>query len=126
MLWEINRPEASVKGNPIYEFFGVERYWRYNKPKMLELLKNGRIEQKKGELPYLKRYLDEMSGKQLQDIWIDIKPVHSKKMVYPTQKPEALLDRIVTCSSTLVRLSMIHLQVREHRESCVSNHLENG
>jgi hypothetical protein len=69
---------------------------------MKELYKQGRIIQKKpGNVPRYKRYLDEGKGVELQDIWIDIKPVSNSKedLGYPTQKPELLLERIINTSS---------------------------
>jgi len=66
------------------------------------LLADGRIEYKKGKMPQYKRYLDEMTGVPLQDIWIDIRPVSSQgneRLGYPTQKPEALLERIISAST---------------------------
>src|SRR5438105_4639126 len=51
----------------------------------------------------LKRYLDEMPGTLVGNVWDDIEPVNSQaaeRLGYPTQKPIALLDRIVTASST--------------------------
>ena len=55
----------------------------------------------RGDMPAYKRYLDEMPGVPLQDIFIDIQPVVGKleRLGYPTQKPEALLERIVRASS---------------------------
>ena len=56
----------------------------------------------KGSVPRLKRYLDEMTGIPLQDVWNDIPPLgaHAKeRMGYPTQKPMALLERILLASS---------------------------
>jgi DNA modification methylase len=57
---------------------------------------------KPGAWPYLKLYLDEMPGVVLQDIWTDIErvnPVAAERLGYPTQKPLALLERIVSASS---------------------------
>ena len=56
----------------------------------------------KGEMPRLKRYLDEMQGVALQDIFSDISPVSAhaaERLGYPTQKPLALLERIISASS---------------------------
>jgi DNA modification methylase len=57
---------------------------------------------KRGGMPMLKRYADEQPGVPLQDVWTDIRPMHnlSKERVgYPTQKPEALMERIIAASS---------------------------
>ncbi len=56
----------------------------------------------KGEMPAYKRYLDEMPGTPLQDLFLDIQPIASQageRLGYPTQKPLALLDRIISASS---------------------------
>ena len=102
-LGDIAGPGGSAKGNPKYEVMGVTRYWRYSQEKMQELIDDGRIVQvKPGAVPRYKRYLDEMPGVSLQDIWNDINNLstQSKERVgYPTQKPLALLDRIIRASS---------------------------
>lgn len=102
MLDNISGPGGASKGNPRYEFLGVTRYWRYSKEMMEQLYKEGRIVQtKKGNVPRYKRYLDEMKGNPLQDLWDDVKPVSTSKegFGFPTQKPELLLERIITASS---------------------------
>jgi DNA modification methylase len=98
-LGDLTGPGGASKGNPQYEFLGVKRYWRYSEVKMQELFASGRIAYDKGKVPLLKRYLDEMRGKPVQDIWADISLDNSKKGRFPTQKPEALLERIIGTSS---------------------------
>ena len=66
---------------------------------MLGLLASGRIAHKNGKVPLLKRYLDEMKGKPLQDVWTDLTQRYQKKERFPTQKPEALLERIINAST---------------------------
>src|ERR1044072_3755363 len=82
---------------------GVSRYWQYSKDKMQELNKQGRIVQTRpGAVPQYKRYLDEMPGVPLQDVWTDLRPIgrHAKERLgFPTQKPLALLERILKSSS---------------------------
>lgn len=96
---DLTGPGGASKGNPLYEFLGVKRYWRYSKVKMFELLAVGKIAYEEGKVPMLKRYLDEMRGKTIQDIWTDI-PLNCKKgKRFPTQKPEGLLERIISTSS---------------------------
>ncbi len=102
-LSDITGPGGAAKGNPKYEVMGVTRYWRYSKAKMKELIDEGRIVQTKpGAVPAYKRYLDEMPGVPLQDVWTDISPIPSRgaeRLGYPTQKPETLLERIIESSS---------------------------
>ena len=96
-------PGRGTRGHPQYEFLGVRRYWRYNEAKMQRLFDEGRIVQTApGRVPRYKRYLDEMPGVAVGDSWEDISLVlgQSKEHVgYPTQKPLALLDRIIKASS---------------------------
>lgn len=100
-LGDLTGPGGPNKGNARYEFLGVIRYWRYSKERMLDLLNNGRIVQKKpGSVPLLKRYLDEMLGKPVQDIWDDINLARGAESTgYPTQKPVKLLERLVYVST---------------------------
>ena len=96
-------PGGAAKGNPSYEVMGVTRYWRYSRDKMDELIKQGRVVQTRpGGVPRYKRYLDEMPGVPLQDIWTDVNPIgaqEAERLGYPTQKPEKLLDRIIEAST---------------------------
>ncbi|MEM0135842.1 MAG: site-specific DNA-methyltransferase, partial [Thermoplasmatales archaeon] len=85
-----------------YEWNGVSKGWRLPIEKMKELHEQGRIYYtKEGTARYI-RYLDEMQGTALQDTWTDISPVNSmakERVGYPTQKPEALLERIINMAS---------------------------
>lgn len=69
---------------------------------MDRLVAEGRIHHDPGNMPAYKRYLDEMPGVMLQDVWTDISPVAAQgveRIDYPTQKPEQLLERVVQSSS---------------------------
>jgi len=89
--------------NLTYEFLGVTRVWRWTKERMHEAYDRGLVVQTKpGTVPQLKRYLDEQRGKPLGDVWTDIPPINSQaqeRLGYPTQKPVALLERILQASS---------------------------
>lgn len=89
--------------NLTYEFLGVTRVWRWTRERMEEAYRQGLVVQAKpGAVPRLKRYLDEQEGTPVDDVWTDIRPVgsHSAEALgYPTQKPEALLERIIAASS---------------------------
>jgi adenine specific DNA methylase Mod len=102
-LGDLTGPGGAAKGNPRYEVMGVARYWRYSQEKMEELIRQGRIVQTMpGAVPAYKRYLDEMPGVPLQDIWTDIGPIGAQaqeRLGYPTQKPLALLERIIQAGS---------------------------
>ena len=105
-LDNIQGPGGASKGNPYYEVMGVTRYWRYSRETMQKLIEEGRIVQTApGTVPKYKRYLDEMPGKPMQDIWSDVKSLGglgslvNEREDYATQKPEALLERIIKASS---------------------------
>jgi site-specific DNA-methyltransferase (adenine-specific) len=102
-LDNLTGPGGAAKGNAYYEVMGVSRHWRYTKEKMAALISEGRIVQTKpGGVPQYKRYLDEMPGVPCSDDWDDIRPINSQaqeRLGYPTQKPVALLERIINASS---------------------------
>lgn len=85
-----------------YEWNGITRTWRYSQKTMEELDKKGLLYHTSSGFPKKKVYLDEMPGKPLQSIWTDINVIagQAKELVdYATQKPEALLERIIKTSS---------------------------
>lgn len=88
-----NRP------NLTYEFLGVTRVWRWTRERMQAAYEEGRVVQTApGRVPQMKRYLDEQRGIPLGDVWTDIWPLNSQaaeRLGYPTQKPLALLERII-------------------------------
>ena len=96
-------PGGKDRGNPAYEVMGITRYWRYTQEKMQRLIEEGRVIQTKpGTVPHYKRYLDEMPGVPVQDLWDDVPLINNRsdeRLGYPTQKPRALLERIVAASS---------------------------
>lgn len=96
-------PGGASKGNARYEFLGVTRYWRFKREKMEAMHQAGRIVQPSpGAVPRYKRYLDEMPGIALQDVWSDVNAINSQALEavnYVTQKPEALLERIIKLAS---------------------------
>ena len=85
-----------------YEWKGVRRVWRVPESSMQRLESENRIYYTKNGFPRLKRYLDEMQGLPIQDTWTDVEALrswHKELLGYPTQKPEALLERIIKASS---------------------------
>ncbi len=93
-------------GDTLYEWKGQSpppgRYWAFSKANMEQMDTEGRIVYSRTGVPRYKIYLDESPGRPLQDLWDDIPPVHnqpSERLGYPTQKPEALLERIIQISS---------------------------
>jgi len=97
---------AKGGGDTSYEWKGNlppnGRYWAYSKENMQKFEDENRIYYSSTGKPYLKQYLDEMPGKHIQSIWDDIPPISAQsaeKLGYPTQKPQALLERIIAASS---------------------------
>jgi adenine specific DNA methylase Mod len=85
-----------------YEWKGVRRIWRCPQDTMARYEAEGRIFYTKNGIPRLKRYLDEAKGLPMQDVWTDVEALrswHQERLGYPTQKPEALLERIILASS---------------------------
>ncbi|HBK24738.1 MAG TPA: site-specific DNA-methyltransferase [Planktothrix sp. UBA10369] len=102
-----NLTAAKPGGDVSYQFYGTYpykgRYWAYSKDKMEQFKTEGRLYfPKNGGAPRYMRYLDEMPGVSLQNSWEDITPLTSgakERLGYPTQKPEALLERIIQANS---------------------------
>jgi DNA modification methylase len=96
-------PGGAAKGNPKYEVMGVTRYWRYSREKMERLIADGLVVQTNpGTVPHRKYYLDEGKGVAVQSLWDDIgnlQAADAERLGYPTQKPEALLERIILAST---------------------------
>jgi len=77
-------------------------HWRFSQENIDKNLAEGRIIFSSSGIPRFKRYADDIAGKPVQDIWTDFMAVSSQSselLGYPTQKPEALLDRIIKASS---------------------------
>ncbi len=82
------------------------RHWANTPAEMERLDAQGLIHwpDKKGAWPYVKVYLENMPGIPVQDTWNDVDPINmmaAERLGFPTQKPEALLDRIIQASSNL-------------------------
>jgi DNA modification methylase len=80
------------------------RHWGVPPSELEKLDADGKLHwpAKADGVPMLKRYADEQAGVPLQDIWTDIAPLHNlapERVNYPTQKPEALVERVVKASS---------------------------
>jgi len=103
----LDAPRHGDGGNLVYEWKGVwpsaGRTWAITKSKMEAYDREGRIHYpKSGGVPRLKRYESEHEGTVIQDLWIDINKLHNLAVEaegYPTQKPEALVERIVRAAS---------------------------
>ncbi len=108
-----NMTSPNPRPNMMYVWKGFPfpaKGWRYSEATMAKLDAEGRVwypTHKDGthdtsKRPQLKRYLDEMAGGVIGTIWTDISPINSQaqeRLGYPTQKPIALLERIIEASS---------------------------
>lgn len=102
-----NLTNPAHRPNLIYEYKGYKptrNGWAITKEKMEQWDKEGRLyfpKNKNGRIAR-KRFLDELKGMPIQNLWTDIAEINSQaqeRLGYPTQKPEALLERILQASS---------------------------
>jgi DNA modification methylase len=78
------------------------KHWIWSQERIDEGMKDNLIVFSKEDMPSVKRFLDEVGGNVIEDIWTDISPINSmsnERVSYPTQKPEALIERIINVSS---------------------------
>ena len=95
-------PGGAEKGNPVFEWNGHTRAWRYSRETMQQLDAEGRLYYSRTGYPRRKLFLEESRGVPVQDMWYDINSLsgsNAERLGYPTQKPEALLERIINASS---------------------------
>lgn len=89
-------------GGYSYEWKGVTKTWRCPIETMRQYEKDFRIYYTRNGVARIKRYVDDLPGLPPSDMWVDIFPVNSQaaeRVDYPTQKPEALLSRVIATSS---------------------------
>ena len=101
----LDAPRHGEGGNLVYEWKGAwpakSRTWAITIDKMRALDAEGRIHYPGTGMPRQKRYVSEYEGTAIQDIWMDVNKIHNQSMEllgYPTQKPVALLERIIAAS----------------------------
>ena len=102
-----NLTSPNPRPNLKYAYKGYpppQKGWRVNLARMEQLDADGRLFfPRKAEGRIMKKvYLQELEGQPMTDLWTDIKPLsaqHAERQSYPTQKPEALLERIIATSS---------------------------
>ena len=102
--WQPDLDEEYLRPADGCEYQGVRpyrgRYWAYSQENLILFWKQGRLVHRETGVPRLMLFSAEMPGISLQDLWIDISPeLGSRDLGYPTQKPEALLERILSASS---------------------------
>lgn len=97
-------PHMMARPNLIFEFMGYipKSGWMMTREKLEELHKQGKIYFTSNGKPRRKNYLDDYEGTEVDNVWTDITPVgqnQTEVLGYPTQKPLALLERIINASS---------------------------
>jgi site-specific DNA-methyltransferase (adenine-specific) len=102
-----NLTSPSHRPNLVYEYKGYSpppKGWAVSRVRMEEMEAEGRLyfPPDKSHRIQRKRYLDELKGETVDSLWDDIPPINSQaaeRLGYPTQKPEALLERIIEAST---------------------------
>jgi DNA modification methylase len=102
--WEADLKDEYKSAKPDFEYRAVKpyhgRYWAYKKNNLVGFSHAGKLIHRVTGMPRLMQFADEMPGIPLQDLWIDIPPESgARDLGYPTQKPQALLERIIEASS---------------------------
>lgn len=95
-------PGGAEKGNPVFEWNGHTRAWRYSKETMQKLHDEEKLYYSKTGYVRQKFFLEDSRGVPVQSVWVDIPSLsgaHAERLGYPTQKPLALLERILSASS---------------------------
>jgi DNA modification methylase len=91
-----SQPEVNPRPNLTYDWKGNTKQWYFSKAKIEQLDKDNRLKYNEQNIPRIKRFLDEMEGIPIRDIWDDINNIQrEEKLPYATQKPIKLLERIV-------------------------------
>ncbi|MAH47318.1 hypothetical protein CMI37_15950 [Candidatus Pacearchaeota archaeon] len=91
-----SQPHINPRPNLRYEWNGHLKQWYVSIERMKSLHENNRLAYNKKGIPRIKRYLEEMEGIPVRDVWADISNVQAyEKLDYATQKPVKLLDRII-------------------------------
>ena len=91
-----SQPDVNPRLNLRYEWNGHTKQWYASKERMQMLHDNNRLQYNKRGIPRIKRFLHEMEGIPIRDLWTDINQIQGgEKLDYPTQKPVNLLKRII-------------------------------
>jgi DNA modification methylase len=102
--WEADLMDEYMRPRKGFEYKAVSpyggRFWAYSKQNLVEFARSGHLIHRSTGMPRLVQYADEMPGIPVQDLWSDISPaMGTEDLGYPTQKPNALLKRIINLSS---------------------------
>jgi adenine specific DNA methylase Mod len=91
-----SQPNVVQRPNLRYEWKGHNKQWWWSKERMIELDNDNRLSYNEKGIPRVKKYLHEMEGIPVRDLWLDINQIQgNEKLDYATQKPVELLERIV-------------------------------
>lgn len=104
-LRDLTASMSRASESQIYEWRGMRpkstRCWAYTRENMDRLYEEGLVQFEPGKMPRMKLFLDDEKGNPLTNLWDDISPVNSQaveRLDFPTQKPVALLERIISAS----------------------------
>ena len=101
-LYRKDNCRAPGDRGPKYTWNGHTQHWRFTEETAKKLEAEGKIVFSKTGMPRVLRPVEEGRGSPLQDLWTDIESLNSaaaERLGYPTQKPQALLERIIEASS---------------------------
>jgi len=107
--WDnLTGPDGASKGNAYYEVLGVQRYWRYSKEKMAQLIADGSVTiPPSGEVPALKRYLDQSKGVALQSVWDDLPPsIRKPRSRWGTRRKSRLRSWIALLRPAAMKMTL--------------------
>ncbi len=91
-----SQPNVNPRINLRYKWNGHRKQWYVSEKRMQMLHDDNRLVYNKKGIPRIKKYLDEMNGIPIRDLWTDISQIQgSEKMDYATQKPVKLLERLL-------------------------------
>lgn len=95
-------PGGAAKGNPVFEWNGHTRAWRYSKETMQRLHDEGKLVYSRTGYARQKMFLENSKGVPVQSVWNDIPSLagtNRERLGYPTQKPLALMRRIIEATT---------------------------
>jgi len=95
-------PGGAAKGNPVFEWNGHTRAWRYSRDTIQRLHDEGKLHYSRTGYARQKLFLEDSKGVPVQSVWNDIPSLvgsNKERMGYPTQKPLALMKRIIEAST---------------------------
>lgn len=96
-----SQPDVNPRMNLRYEWNGHTKQWYTEKDRMKRLHDENRLHYSDSGIPRFKKYLHEMDGLPIRDLWTDIGQIQNgEKLDYATQKPVKLLERIIELYST--------------------------